>query len=431
MARLRFTCAVIFIAIASVSAYVDELDDTFKDIRTNELWLVKFYAPWCAFCKTFAPVWYEVGDELKSMGSDVNVGMIDCTKHKSVGSEFGVRGYPTIKLFKGEKIFNYNGPRRKVDIVEFAIRVSGPVVRAIPNQQMFQHVMSRNDILFVYIGGASPLKEKYVKMASQLIVYLSFYSALETVLPKAVTLPEVPSVVVFKDGTFFTYNEVQHGDLTTWVNRERFPTYIKLDSYTLYAMGDTGKLVVIAVEDEKHPSEESIRLKALIETAATEYKDHFSSDYQFGHMEENSYLNGLVLGEVKAPCIIVLNLSNDGYYTPKVPVKTIDDLLSFLDGILDGKVKQLGGNGAVQRIKRAVTDAKTTLKTMYDAAPVWTCVIISIPVGIVGMIIYATCTVKRVNGDEEEEEEEPQQKGRKAIAGKENKRKNSGSKKED
>lgn len=35
--------------------------------------------------------------------------------------------------------------------------------------------------------------------------------------------------------------EEQHGDLTTWVNRERFPSYTKLDSYTLYAMGDTGK----------------------------------------------------------------------------------------------------------------------------------------------------------------------------------------------
>ncbi|XP_076151023.1 protein disulfide-isomerase tmx3a [Alosa pseudoharengus] len=428
MATLRFTCAVIFIAITSVSAYVDELDDTFKEIRTKEMWLVEFYAPWCTFCKTFAPVWYEVGAELKSMGSEVNVGMMDCTKYTSTSSEFGVRGYPTIKLFKGEKIFTYNGPRRKDEIIEFAIRVSGPVVRAIPNQQMFQHVMSRNDILFVYIGGASLLKEKYVKMASQLIVYLSFYSALETVLPKAVTLPEVPSVVVFKDGTFFTYDEKQHGDLTTWVNRERFPTYTKLDSYTLYAMGDSGKLVVIAVEDEKNPSEESIRLKALIETAATEYKDHFSSNYQFGHMEENSYLNGLVLDEVKAPCIIVLNLSNDGYYMPKLPVKTIQDLVLFLNGILDGKVKQLGGNGIVQRIKRTVNDAKTTVKTMFDAAPGSTCAVIIIPVGVVGMIIYATCTVKRVDDDEDEE---PQQTGKKAIADKENKRKNSASKKED
>ncbi|KAL2097570.1 hypothetical protein ACEWY4_006777 [Coilia grayii] len=427
MASLRFTCAVFVLTITLASAYVEQLDDTFKDIRKKELWLVEFYAPWCAYCKTFEPVWFEVGAELKSMGSDVNVGMIDCTSHTSVASELGIRGYPTIKLFKRDKVFSYNGPRQKADIIEFVNRVTGPAVRAIPNQQMFQHVMSHNDILFVYIGGSSPLKEKYVKTASELIVYLSFYSALENVLPKAVTLQEVPSVVVFKDGTFFTYNEEQHGDLTSWVNRERFPTYTKLDSYTLYAMGDSGKLVAMAVENEKKPSEESIRFKTLIETAASEYKDHFSRDFQFGHMEENSYLNGLVLGEVKAPCIIVLNLSNDGYYMPNQPVHSIQDLLSFLDGILEGKVQQLGGNGLLQRIKRTFHDAKTTLTTMFQTAPGWTCVVIGLPVGIVGMIIYATCTVVPV---EDDEEEESKQKGTKVVAQKENK-KNSAAKKED
>lgn len=35
----------------------------------------------------------------------------------------------------------------------------------------------------------------------------------------------------------------------------------------------------------------------------------------------------------------MLNLSNDGYYMPKQPVKTIEDLLAFLNGVLDGKVK--------------------------------------------------------------------------------------------
>lgn len=35
----------------------------------------------------------------------------------------------------------------------------------------------------------------------------------------------------------------------------------------------------------------------------------------------------------------MLNLTNDGYYMPKQSLNTIDDLLAFLNGILDGKVK--------------------------------------------------------------------------------------------
>lgn len=68
------------------------------------------------------------------------------------------------------------------------------------------------------------------------------------------------------------------------------------------------------------------------------------------------------------------------------------------------------------------------MQTMFEVAPVWTSLIISIPVGVIGFLIYATCTAKPVDDDEDEE---PKQKEKKAIAHKENKRKNSASKKED
>ncbi len=45
--------------------------------------ILQFYAPWCAYCHTFESIWHEVGAELKSMGSPVNVGKIDTTVHTS------------------------------------------------------------------------------------------------------------------------------------------------------------------------------------------------------------------------------------------------------------------------------------------------------------------------------------------------------------
>ncbi|XP_043364100.1 protein disulfide-isomerase TMX3 isoform X5 [Dermochelys coriacea] len=188
------------------AAFVEDLDDSFKDNRKDDIWLVDFYAPWCGHCKKLEPVWNEVGIEIRSSGSPVKVGKMDATSYSSIASEYGVRGYPTIKLLKGDMAYNYRGPRTKDDIIEFANRVAGPLIRPLPSQQMFEHVHKRHRVLFLYVGGESPLKEKYIEVASELIVYTYFFSASEEVLPEYVTLPELPAVVVFKDGTYFVYD---------------------------------------------------------------------------------------------------------------------------------------------------------------------------------------------------------------------------------
>uniref|UniRef100_A0A9J7ZYX2 protein disulfide-isomerase n=1 Tax=Cyprinus carpio carpio TaxID=630221 RepID=A0A9J7ZYX2_CYPCA len=96
MALLR--AAFSSLLFSSAFALVQDLDDTFKDSRMEDVWLVDFYAPWCGYCKKLEPVWQEVGAELTRSGSPVRVGKMDATAYSGVASDFGVRGYPTIKL---------------------------------------------------------------------------------------------------------------------------------------------------------------------------------------------------------------------------------------------------------------------------------------------------------------------------------------------
>ncbi|XP_049605994.1 protein disulfide-isomerase TMX3 isoform X1 [Syngnathus scovelli] len=403
-----------------VLAFVEDLDDTFKETRVNDIWLVDFYAPWCGYCKKLEPVWHDVGAELKLSGSPVRVGKMDATAYSGMASEFGVRGYPTIKLLKGDLAYNYKGARTKDDIVEFANRVAGPAVRALPSKQMFEHMMKRHNVLFVYIGGESPLKEKYNDVATELIVYTYFFSASEDVLPESVTLPEMPAVIVFKDGAYFTYDEYADGSLTSWVNRERFQGYLQIDGFTLYELGETGKLVAIAIIDEKDPTEESGRLKVLIQTVAREYREHFSRDFQFGHMDGNDYINSLIMGEVTVPSIIVLNTANEQYYLPSQPTETVEQLVQFISGVLNGSVPAQGGDGFIQRIKRVLFDARSTVMSVFRSSPLLGCFLFGLPLGVISLMCYGICTAETDDGsddidaikregltdDEEEQEEE-------------------------
>lgn len=41
---------------------------------------------------------------------------------------------------------------------------------------------------------------------------------------------------------FFLFLEYEDGDLSSWINRERFQGYLNVDGFTLYELGDTGEM---------------------------------------------------------------------------------------------------------------------------------------------------------------------------------------------
>ncbi|XP_072854861.2 protein disulfide-isomerase TMX3 isoform X2 [Pogona vitticeps] len=347
-----------------------------------------------------------------STGSPVKVGKMDATSYSSIASEFGVRGYPTIKLLKGDLAYNYRGPRTKEDIIEFANRVAGPIIRPLPSQQMFEHVQKRHHVFFLYVGGESPLKEKYIEVASELIVYTYFFSALEEVFPENVTLPEMPAVLVFKDGTYFVYDEYEDGDLSSWINRERFQGYLHVDGFTLYELGDTGKLVVIAIIDDRNVSVEHTRLKSVVQDVARNYRDHFHRNFQFGHMDGNDYINSLLMDDVKIPSVVVLNTSNQQYFLPHKPIESTEDMVQFINEILEGTAEAQGGNGILQRIKRIIYDAKSTVGSVFKSSPLLGCFLFGLPLGVISIMCYGICTADTEGGSDETEASKKETTGR-------------------
>ncbi|MFQ5773733.1 MAG: thioredoxin TrxA [Kiloniellaceae bacterium] len=78
-------------------------DDTFETdvLKADVAVLVDFWAEWCGPCKTIAPALEEIA---KEMDGRVTVAKINIDDNPLTPQKYGVRGIPTLMLFKDGQV---------------------------------------------------------------------------------------------------------------------------------------------------------------------------------------------------------------------------------------------------------------------------------------------------------------------------------------
>lgn len=103
----------------SNDAIIHVTDDSFDaDVLQSDLpVLVDFWAAWCGPCKMIAPVLDELVDQYQGK---IKIAKMDVDANKETPAKFGIRGIPTLIIFKGGNVETTKvGALSRPQLVEF------------------------------------------------------------------------------------------------------------------------------------------------------------------------------------------------------------------------------------------------------------------------------------------------------------------------
>ncbi|KAF7256706.1 hypothetical protein EG68_06471 [Paragonimus skrjabini miyazakii] len=194
------TCRMLFFLLFLPFVVCSDLPEFTSDdfnvrVKDKPNTLVMFYAPWCGHCKKLKPSFIAAGKRLAATTDNIALALVDCTTQEGVCTEFGVRGYPTIKLFKdGKHVHDFDGARDEEGIVTYMLKRSKPVLRELSDAKQLADMLGSSEarkqpVIVAYIESSKKeWLESFKELASELLMDANFAQT------------QVPSILEVVDG---------------------------------------------------------------------------------------------------------------------------------------------------------------------------------------------------------------------------------------
>ena len=104
--------------MAEIPAVTDTSFDT-EVIKSGTPVLVDFWATWCGPCKALGPKLEEIS---QNMGGKVKFVKLDVDANAEIPSKFGIRGIPTLILFKNGQMLDQLVGNQPKEVIEELLR---------------------------------------------------------------------------------------------------------------------------------------------------------------------------------------------------------------------------------------------------------------------------------------------------------------------
>ncbi|XP_062303952.1 protein disulfide-isomerase [Osmerus eperlanus] len=341
------------LAVASRAEITEEEDvlvlkkTNFEDaLKAHPNILVEFYAPWCGHCKALAPEFAKAAGMLKKDGSEIRLGKVDATEEADLAQEFGVRGYPTIKFFKGgekESPKEYSAGRQADDIVNWLKKRTGPAATTLTEVTQAESMIADNEV--AVIGFFKDVESEGAK------AFLKSGEAVDDV-PFGITSDDAvyakyevskDGVVLFKkfdEGRNTFDGELTKENLLAFIKSNQLPLVIEFTEQTAPKIfgGEIKSHILLFVPKAAADFQEKMD---QFKKAAEGFKGKILFIFIDSKIDDNQrILEFFGLKKEECPAIRLITLEDEmTKYKPENEAITAENIIAFCTLFTDGKLK--------------------------------------------------------------------------------------------
>ncbi|XP_077980807.1 protein disulfide-isomerase-like [Glandiceps talaboti] len=319
--------------------------DNFEEVLSgNDYVLVEFYAPWCGHCKALAPEYAKAAAQLKDEGSEIKLGKVDATVESELTGKYGVRGFPTLKFFKKGKDTEYGGGRTADSIVSWVYTKTGPPAKAVESVEDAEKNAKDLEVFVLgFFKNAESDEAKAFLAAADGMDGITFGITSKDDVFSHYDVKEDNAVVLLKqfdEGRNDFSGDYNAETLSEFVKANSLPLVIEFSEETAQKIfgGDIKKHNLLFMDKE---ADNYKTVREAFNEAATGFKGVVLFVLIDAGSEDNErILDFFGLKKENTPAVRLINLAEDmSKYKPEEAEITAENQKSFVQAVLDGKVK--------------------------------------------------------------------------------------------
>ncbi|EPY49302.1 ER associated protein disulfide isomerase Pdi2 [Schizosaccharomyces cryophilus OY26] len=273
-------------------------EDIDNALSSETGWFVHFYSSECtdSAVTTATTAWNAMAGRMKNK---LNVGHLDCSKHKPSCNKYNIQHYPSSIFFKENEYVEYNGLFKVGDLTSFAEEAANFKIREV---EFFDTTESEKhgDVFFLYFydDKSADTLSAVRKTAIQLLGHARLYLTKSQQLVKKYNVNSLPKLIVVKDSTPSYYPTSVASDITdyrrilNWMKNNWLPVLPELQTFNSDEIANTDTVVLYFLDPDSSNFQET---KSTARKIASDWLNEESRNYQTAWKEEtdkkNAHLN--------------------------------------------------------------------------------------------------------------------------------------------